>query len=144
MLLWGKQRTGCQYHFLCTNVSRQDIQAHEFWQNRDEKCQQVHYRRSEIAVESLAGLKEVVSHPKETGTLIRKTAPQNFKEHELKVPWHQQSIKIFSIHIQLAMCDLSSEEFKIAILNNSVCYRKYNKILEQKQENNKQWTKQAV
>ena len=103
-----------------------------------------HYRRSEIAAESLAGLKEVTSHPKETGTLIRKTAPQNFKEHEPKVSWHQQSIKIFSIHIQLAMCDLSSEEFKIAILNNSVCYRKYNKILEQKQENNKQWTKQAV
>ena len=44
-----------------------------------------HYRRSEIVVESLAGLKEVVSHPKETRTLIRKTAPQNFKEHELKV-----------------------------------------------------------
>ena len=103
-----------------------------------------HYRRSEIAVESLAGLKEVVSHPKETGTLIRKTAPTNFKEHELNVSWHQQSIKIFSIHIQLAMCDLFSEEFKIAILNNLVCYRKYSKILEQKQENNKQWTKQAV
>ena len=44
-----------------------------------------HYRRSEIVAESLAGLKEVVSHPKETRTLIRKTAPQNFKEHELKV-----------------------------------------------------------
>ena len=44
-----------------------------------------HYRRSEIAAESLAGLKEVTSHPKETGTLIRKTAPQNFKEHEPKV-----------------------------------------------------------
>ena len=44
-----------------------------------------HYRRSEIVAESLAGMKEVVSHPKETRTLIRKTAPQNFKEHELKV-----------------------------------------------------------
>ena len=47
------------------------------------------------------------------------------------------------------MCDLFSEEFKIAILNNSVCYRKYSKILEQKQEDNKQkagkqWTKQVV
>ena len=44
-----------------------------------------HYRRCEIAAKSLAMLKEVISHPKETGTLIRKTAPQNFKEHELKV-----------------------------------------------------------
>ena len=41
-----------------------------------------HYRRSEIVAESLAGLKEVVSHPKETRTLIRKTAPQNFKEQD--------------------------------------------------------------
>ena len=31
---------------------------------------------------NLGPLKEVVSHPKETGTLIRNTAPQNFKEHE--------------------------------------------------------------
>ena len=47
-------------------------------------------------------------------------------------------------HPKMVMCDLSSEEFKIAILNNSVCYRKYSKIVEQKQENNKQWTKQGV
>ena len=38
-----------------------------------------HHRRSEIAAESLARLKKVISHPKETGTLIRKTAPQNLR-----------------------------------------------------------------
>ena len=104
--------------------------------------------RSLIAAESLTGLKVVISHHKETGALIRKTARQNFRDHELKVSWHPQSIQIFSIHIwRLETCDLCKEEFKTAVLNNSVCYRKYSKIIEQKQENNKQmnskqWTKQ--
>ena len=39
-----------------------------------------HCRRHEIAAESPARLKEVISNPKEPGTLIRKTAPQNFKD----------------------------------------------------------------
>ena len=85
MLLWGKQRTGCQYHFWCTNVPRQDIEAQKFWCNRDENVSRCHYRTSEIGAESLAGLKEVVSHPKENDTLITKTAPQNIEEHKLKV-----------------------------------------------------------
>lgn len=85
VLLWGKQRTSCQYHFRCTNVSRQDIEAQKFWGNRDENVSRCHYRRSEIAAESLEGLKEVVFQSKETGSLITKTAPQNFKKNELKV-----------------------------------------------------------
>ena len=148
MLLWGKQTTGCQYKFWCTNVPRQDMKHRNSDKTGMRIVSRCHYRRSEIAAESLARLKEVISNPKETGTLIRKTTPQNFKEHEPKVSWHQHCIKIFSIHIwRLEICDLSKEEFEIAVLNNSVWYRKCSKRVEQKQENikqmnNKQWTKQ--
>ena len=85
----------------------------------------------------------------ESSTSIRET-PQNFKGHELKVSWHQQSIKIFTIHTKiLEICDLPNEDFKIAVWNGSLCYRKYSKIVKQKQENNiqintKQWTKWEV
>ena len=46
----------------------------------------------------------------------------------------------------MEICDLSKEKFEIAVLNNSVCYRKCSKRVEQKQENikqmnNKKWTK---
>ena len=84
---WGKQTTGCQYQFWCTNVSRQEMKHRHSDKTGMRSVSRCHYRRSEIVAESLAGLKEVVSHPKETRTLIRKTAPQNFKEHELKVSW---------------------------------------------------------
>ena len=94
-------------------------------------------------------MKEVVFHPMETNTSIRKT-PQNFKGLELKVSWHQQSIKIFTIHTKrLEICDLPNEDFKIAVLNDSLCYRKCSKKIKQKHENNKQmnskkWTKLEV
>ena len=77
--------TGCQYNFWCTNVSRQEMKHRNSDKTGMRSVSRCHYRRSEIVAESLAGLKEVVSHPKETRTLIRKTAPQNFKEHEIKV-----------------------------------------------------------
>ena len=38
---WGKQTTGCQYQFWCTNVSGHRHEAQKFLQNRDENCQQV-------------------------------------------------------------------------------------------------------
>jgi len=85
----------------------------------------------------------------ENNTSIRKTS-QNFKGHELKISWHQQSIKIFTIHTKrLEICDLPNEDFKIAVLNDSLCCRKCSEIIEQKHENNKQmkikkWTKLEV
>lgn len=65
-----------------------------------------------------------LSHPKETGTLVEK---QHHKTLRNMNNMYKTKYKNLQYSHQLAVCDLFSEEFKIAILNNSVCYRKYSK-----------------
>ena len=56
VLLLGKQKIGCQHPFLCIVGYRQGVEAQKFWEKRDNKCQKVPHRRSEIAWESLERL----------------------------------------------------------------------------------------